>query len=81
MNVKRKLVSNLTSLFSRIATVMISGLPRNKVLFKPVNKSFLQYRKENVKINSEKYYHKPIAKPVVEKQTLLKEKKKIRTTH
>ena len=78
MNAKGKMVSNLTSLFSKIATVMVSGLPRTKVLFRPVNKSFLKSRKENIKTNSEKYYHKPIAKPVVEKQTLLREKKKVR---
>ena len=81
MNAKGKLASNLTALFSKIATVLVSGLPRNRVLFRPLNKSFLQARKGNVKTNSEKYYHKPIAKPVVEKQTLLKEKKKVRPSH
>jgi hypothetical protein len=72
---------NLGAFFSKIATAIVSGLPRQKLISKPENKTILHSKKENFKIDIEKHYHHPIAKPVVEKQTLLKESKKAKSVH
>ena len=68
----------LGNFFRRISIAIVSGLPREKILLKPENVTIMQPRKESYKPDSEKHYHHPLAKPVVEKQTLLKNKKKIK---
>jgi len=60
----------------KLATAIVSGLPRQKIVMKPENKTILQDKKASFKTDTEKHYHRPTAKPVVEKQTLLKEMKK-----
>lgn len=81
MKTNQNPIINLTVFFSKMVSAVVSGLPKAKLLFKPSTKTFLQIKKKYLKSKSEKYYHRPLAKPVVEKQTLLKEKKKARTVH
>ncbi len=61
---------------ARMSTAIVSGIPREKAVLKPRNYTIQHNGKPYVKPGSEKYYHRPPGKPVVEKQTLLKEKKK-----
>jgi hypothetical protein len=61
---------------ARISTAIVSGIPREQVLLKPRYSTTLQNRKLYAKPGSEKHYHRPMGKPAVEKQTLLKETKK-----
>jgi len=65
----------------KTAYAIVSGLPKEKILFNPVNKKMLHNKKEIFNISSEKHYHRPISRNAVEKQTLLKEKKKTRVMH
>ncbi len=74
-------LKSLGNFFGVIATSIVSGLPRKKILTKPSNASVLQTRKVSFKPDSEKHYHRPVAKPFVEKQTLLKETKKPKAKH
>ncbi|MCF8381183.1 MAG: hypothetical protein K9H49_16545 [Bacteroidales bacterium] len=62
----------------RCCIAIVSGIPRQKVELKPPGKTSVYTHPKEKKAESEKRYHKPVAKPVVEKQTLLKEKKKVR---
>jgi len=69
---------NIWNFIANIATAIVSGLPREKVEIRPTSKTILQKPNESFKPTSEKHYHRPTAKPVVEKQTLLKEEKKVK---
>ncbi len=61
---------------SKIASAIVSGIPREKIYCKPVAKTTFHQRNQNLKADSEKHYHRPASKPVPEQQTLLKEIKK-----
>ena len=74
-------LKSVGKLLSRIITAVVSGLPRKEIVFKPEINSRVQNRKENIKTDNEKHYHHPISKPVVEKQTIIKEKKKVKAVH
>lgn len=63
------------SVFSK---AMVSGLPGDKMPLKPYAKSRVHQPVELLKKRSGIYYRRTDSKPVVEKQTLLKEKKKAR---
>ncbi len=76
MKAKQGSIRKVMGTFANIATSVVSGLPRDKYLLKPENKVIIHNKKETFKPDDEKHYHRPIAKPVVEKQTLLKESKK-----
>ncbi|MCF8371943.1 MAG: hypothetical protein K9H64_09990 [Bacteroidales bacterium] len=71
----------LGGFFSKIVKAILSGFPRGKILIKPVNVTILRNPKDSFKPDSEKHYHRPKAKPTVEKQTLLKERKKTKAKH
>jgi len=75
-----KQIKTLGDFFTRTVSAIVSGLPREKIYLIPENKAVVQTRKNGLKAYSEKHYHRPIAKPAVEKQTLLKENKKAKTT-
>jgi len=68
-------------IIARMSTAIVSGIPREKAVLKPRNRTTLQNRKLYTKPGSEKHYHRPLGKPAVEKQTLLKEKKKAKAGH
>jgi len=74
-------LKSLGSIFGKITTAIVSGLPKEKFFIKRENKAILQNKKESFKPDSKKHYHRPMAKPAVEKQTLLKEKKKAKAVH
>lgn len=71
----------LGGFFAKIVKAILSGITKEKVFLKPTNATILQTKKEHFKPNSEKHYHRPIAKPPVEKQTLLKESKRPKASH
>lgn len=66
---------------ARATTAIVSGIAREQILLKPRNWTILPSRNLQVKPGSEKHYHRPMGKPAVEKQTLLKEKKKAKIVH
>ena len=74
-------LKKLGDFFRKIATAIVSGLPRQTFVSKPMNKTVLYSKNENFKGDNKKHYHHPIAKPVVEKQTLLKETKKMKSSY
>jgi hypothetical protein len=76
MKANKSILSRLLRFFGNIITTIVSGIPRERITLKPKNKTPLLSKKEDLKSNTEKHYHRPLAKPVVEKQTLLKETKK-----
>ncbi len=69
------------NLVARMSKAIVSGIPREKAVLKPRNYTIQHNEKPYAKPGSEKYYHRPTGKPVVEKQTLLKEKKKAKLGH
>lgn len=81
MKTKKSYIRSIWDFVASLATAIVSGLPREKVVFKPKTNTILQNKKENFKTDSEKHYHRPMSKPAVEKQTLLKEKKKAKAVH
>ena len=62
--------------FSKIIKAIVSGIPSKKTYFKPNIKSRVSLRDEEIGSDTEIHHHRPFSKPVVEKQTLLKEAKK-----
>lgn len=60
----------------RCCIAIVSGIPMQKVELKPQQKSTVYPPQKEKRTDSEKHYHKTVSKPVVEKQTLMKEKKK-----
>ena len=79
MKTKNALSDNLKkfgNFFRKLVKAIVSGIPSEKIYTNPGGKSRIPINKLNVKSDIEKHYHKPVSKPVVEKQTLLKEKKK-----
>jgi hypothetical protein len=76
MKSNNSFISSLGNFFGQILKGIIAGLPGRKLVFKPNSKSMVQEKPEHLKMDSEKHYHRSKAKPAVEKQTLLKEKKK-----
>lgn len=75
-NIYSSYLQSLWNCFNKIDKAIISGIPSNKVYFKPNKKSTLQIKNKEIGPDTEKHHHRPISKPVVEKQTLLKETKK-----
>jgi urate oxidase len=75
-NIYSSYLQSLGNYFNKIAKTIISRIPTNKVYFKSNNKSTVQIKNEEIGPDAEKHHHRPISKPVVEKQTLLKETKK-----
>ena len=52
-----------------------------KIIFRPQRVELVGIKYKSKKPTDEKFNHIPMSKPVVEKQTLLKEKKKVKTVH
>lgn len=81
METNKNYIRSIWNYIAKLATAIVSGLPREKVVFKPEAKTVMHKQKIIFKPDSEKHYHRPMAKPAVEKQTLLKENKKTKTAH
>jgi hypothetical protein len=71
-NIYSSYLQSLWNYFNKIAKAIMSGIPSNKVYFKSNKKSTIQIKNEEIGPDTEKHHHRPISKPVVEKQTLLK---------
>ncbi|MFC2087762.1 hypothetical protein ACFLSA_06350 [Bacteroidota bacterium] len=74
-------LQTLHYLYNKITSSKIFIIPATRLVFKPNRKSTVQINYKEMKIDTEKHYHRTVAKPVVEKQTLLKEKKKAKSSH
>jgi hypothetical protein len=81
MKTTKNYIQNAWSYIAQLVTAIVSGLPREKVVFKPEAQIIMHKQKQNYKPDTDKHYHRPMAKPAVEKQTMLKEKKKAKATH
>jgi hypothetical protein len=75
-NVYFDVLKRLWDLIKKASIAIISGVPPQKFYLKRNRKSNIIIRNEELTHTSEKHYHRPISKPAVEKQTLLKETKK-----
>lgn len=73
---KSNYFQNIWNFIRKIAKAIVSGIPTEKHDLKPRQKSAVYNPPSKMKADDEKHYHKPVGKPVVEKQTLHKEKKK-----
>ena len=68
---------NLHYLYRCILKSNIFNIQRGKFLFKPDKNKRVHISYDNdMSIDHEKHYHRPNTRPVVEKQTLIQEKKK-----
>ena len=76
MKKKNSYIKTILKLFAGFARAMVSGLPREKLIYEPKANLFLHQKEENIKNEAEKHYHRPVSKPRAEKQTLQKENKK-----
>ena len=77
-NVYIKYFTDFWFFIRRGAKAIISGIPSQKVYSGPNRMSKVHMGDEKIKPDFEKHYHRPHAKPVVEKQTLRKESKKVK---
>ena len=60
----------------KVSIAIVSAVPNQNIYSIKIRKSKIFVRDEESANSSEKLYHRPISKPVVEKQTLIKEAKK-----
>jgi len=74
-------LQNLDKLYHLISSSNIFGIPANKFIFKPDNEITIQTPNNNMMADKEKHYHRTNTHPVAEKQTLFKEKKKVKDFH
>ena len=81
MKSDRYYLRSIWNYISNLVKAIVSGMPREQVTYKPGHKTTIHRPKENFRPDAEKHYHRPISKPPVEKQTLLKENKKAKTVH
>ncbi len=65
----------------KIPKAIVSGIPTQKIYSKPDKVSKVYSGDDEVMHDFDKHHHKPESKPVVEKQTLLKETKKLQGHH
>jgi hypothetical protein len=70
------LIKHAWNLIKKVSMAIVTGIPADKVYTANTRKSTLHLRDEEINAGPEKYYHRPISKPAVEKQTILKESKK-----
>ena len=80
-NATRSRLENVGGMIGNFAKAVVSGLPRNKVYIKTETKQTFHPQNRLLRSAYEKHYHRATGKPVVERQTLLKESKKARVTH
>ena len=72
-----KYLNRLWHSLSKVIKAFVSGISPEKVNLKPNQNTKVYIEDEVIKIDREKHYHRPFNKPVAEKQTLLKETKKV----
>ena len=75
-NIYTDLIMHSWKLVKKVSIAIVSAIPTGKVFRSNASKSRVPRRNEEIGKGTDKYYHRPISKPAVEKQTLLKETKK-----
>jgi len=70
------LVFSVWYFIKKASMAIVSAFPTQKIHSKRNRRSKIYIRDEESISRSEKHYHRPMSKPAVEKQTLLKETKK-----
>ena len=75
-NIYSNLIFRVWLFIKKASMAIVSAVPAEKVYSTKNRKSEVYIRDEDSKNDQEKHYHRPISKPVVEKQTLIKEVKK-----
>ena len=60
----------------KISLAIVSGISSDKITIPLKKRSNILITKEEIKKDWDKHYHRPVSRPAVEKQTLLKESKK-----
>jgi hypothetical protein len=63
-------------LIKRVSTAIVSAVPGEKIYSGKTGKSRVYIHDADSKNDPEKHFHRPMSKPAVEKQTLIKETKK-----
>ena len=76
-----KYSNDLWRFVSKVIKAIVSSIPSEKVYLEPNKKAKVYMGDEEIKPDYEKHYQRPRSKPVVEKQTLLKEIKKTDVSH
>ena len=74
-------IKSIWYFFSKIIIAIVSGMQGKKFYSKPFVKINFYQRNHEIKPDMKIHYHRPISRPVAEKQTLLKEIKKTRIPH
>ena len=69
-------IQGIKNFFKKIINSKDLSIPSTKLIFRPNNKSTIESPKNKKNTDFNKHNHKPNTRPVAEKQSLLKEKKK-----
>ena len=69
---------SFSKLFQKISSSGIFGIQPNILVFKPEKEITIHTYKSSKGIDKEKHYHRSNTHPVAEKQSLSKEKKKVK---
>ena len=80
-NIYADLLFRFWGFIKKVSTAIVSAIPNQNFYSTKNRKSKIFIRDEESASSSEKHYHRPISKPVVEKQTLIKETKKQKGYH
>ncbi|KPL17474.1 MAG: hypothetical protein AMS23_06310 [Bacteroides sp. SM1_62] len=75
-NIYSGILLSIWYLIKRTSIAIVSAFPAEKVYSRKNRKSKIYIRDIETPDNPEKHYHRPMSKPAVEKQTLLKDSKK-----
>jgi hypothetical protein len=73
-----RFLQSFGKLYHMISSSNIFGIRVNKLLFKPEKEITTHPSGSNMSIDKEKHYHRSNTYPLAEKQSLLKDKKKVR---
>ena len=75
-NIYTNIIFSIWYFIKKASIAIVSAVPAEKIYSTKSRKSKMYIVDEESKNDKEKHYHRPISKPVVEKQTLTKEAKK-----
>jgi hypothetical protein len=75
-NICTKLILSIWYFIKKASIAIVLAVPYQKIRPTELRKTRLYFLDEGFKDDKEKHHFRPISKPVVEKQTLIKEAKK-----
>jgi hypothetical protein len=81
MNTKsnnNRFLQGFGKLYHIISNSNISGIRAKKILFRPEKETTIHPSGSNMNIEKEKHYHRVNTHPIAEKQSFLKEEKKVK---